>query len=61
MIFENLEIDIIGTTLSCDILIANQVSMYIVYTSTNKDRGRRGRDRMVFGVTTTYAVSTYHH
>jgi hypothetical protein len=35
--------------------------MYIVYTSTNKDRGRRGRDRMVFGVTTTYAVSTYHH
>jgi hypothetical protein len=24
-------------------------------------RGRRGRDRMVVGVTNTYAVSAYHH
>jgi hypothetical protein len=23
--------------------------------------GRRGRDRMVVGFTTTYAISTYHH
>jgi len=23
--------------------------------------GRRGRDRMVVGFTTTYAVSAYHH
>jgi len=23
--------------------------------------GRRGRDRMVVGSTTTYAVSAYHH
>ena len=61
MMIENLEMDIFGTTSSRDILIANYVSMYIVYTSTNKDRGRRGRDRMVFGYTTTYAVSTYHH
>jgi len=24
-------------------------------------RGRRGRDRMIVGFTTTYAISTYHH
>ena len=24
-------------------------------------RGRRGRDRMVVGLTTTCAISTYHH
>ena len=24
-------------------------------------RGHRGRDRMVVGLTTTYAISTYHH
>jgi len=35
--------------------------MYIVYSSTDKDKGRRGRDRMIFGFTTTYAVSAYHH
>jgi len=23
--------------------------------------GHRGRDRMVVGFTTTYAISTYHH
>ena len=26
-----------------------------------RPRGRRGRDRMVVGFTTTYAISTYHH
>ena len=25
------------------------------------DGGRRGRSRMVFGFTTTYALSTYRH
>jgi len=25
------------------------------------NRGCRGRDRMVVGFTTTYAISTYHH
>jgi len=25
------------------------------------ERDRRGRDRMVFGFTTTYVISTYHH
>jgi hypothetical protein len=24
-------------------------------------RGRRGRDRMLVGFTTTYAISAYHH
>jgi len=24
-------------------------------------KGRRGRDRMVVGFTTTYAISAYHH
>jgi len=24
-------------------------------------RGRRGRDHMVVGLTTTYAITTYHH
>jgi hypothetical protein len=27
----------------------------------SKCRGRRGRDRMVVGFTTTYAISAYHH
>jgi len=28
--------------------------------SPNNLRGRRGRDRMVVGLTTTYAISAYH-
>jgi len=27
----------------------------------NKNRGRRGRDRMVVGLTTTFAISAYSH
>ena len=27
----------------------------------NLTRGRRGRDRMVVGFITTYAISAYHH
>ena len=30
-------------------------------SNINEDRGRRSRDRMVVGFTTTYAISTYHH
>ena len=29
--------------------------------TTDQVRGHRGRDRMVFGFTTTYAISAYHH
>ena len=28
---------------------------------TKRERGRRGRDRMVIGFTTTYAIGDYHH
>jgi len=30
-------------------------------TSTELNRGRRGRNRMVVGFTTTCAISAYHH
>jgi hypothetical protein len=31
------------------------------YESFMLGRGRRGGDRMVVGITTTYAISAYHH
>jgi len=31
------------------------------YHMDQKSRGRRGRDRMAVGFTTTYAISAYHH
>ena len=35
----------------------------VCYYNSNmlETRGRRGRDRMVVGYTTTYAISSYHH
>jgi hypothetical protein len=34
----------------------------VIWLLTHKqDRGRCGRDRMVVGFTTTYAISAYHH
>ena len=33
----------------------------MLYPFYHCDRGRRGRDRMVVGFTTTYAISAYHH
>jgi hypothetical protein len=32
-----------------------------LYNFLTEIRGRRGRDRMVVGFTTTYAISAYHH
>jgi len=32
-----------------------------IYSHLYRKRGRRGRDRMVVGFTTTYAISAYHH
>ena len=32
-----------------------------VLTSFHYCGGRRGRDRMILGYTTTYAISAYHH
>jgi len=40
-----------------DIIITS--SKYTTYSQ--HDGGRRGRDRMVVGFTTTYALSAYHH
>jgi hypothetical protein len=35
--------------------------MYYEFTVIFPRRGRRGRDRMVVGFMTTYAISAYHH
>jgi hypothetical protein len=35
--------------------------LYILSMFRYKSRGRRGRDRMVAGFTTTYAINAYHH
>jgi len=32
-----------------------------IYSFSRLTQGRRGRDRMVVGFTTTYAISSYHH
>jgi len=38
------------------------MTLYFMYSKTYiKLRSRRGRDRMVVGFTTTYAISAYHH
>jgi len=34
---------------------------YIVLPNRQNSGGRRGRDRMVVGFTTTCAISSYHH
>ena len=34
---------------------------YYIYNTRSLCRGRRGRDRMVVGFTTTFAISAYHH
>jgi hypothetical protein len=44
------------TILYVHVLILNH-SIYCVISSG----GRRGRDRIVNGFTTTYAISVYHH
>jgi hypothetical protein len=37
------------------------VCLMMFKTSFNNMRGRRGRNRMVVGFTTTNAISAYHH
>jgi hypothetical protein len=41
------------------IISLEKTSKYCVFVSCR--RGRRGRDRVVVGFTTTYAISAYHH
>ena len=36
-------------------------TLYHLVFVTYDCRGHRGRDRMVVGFTTTYAISAYHH
>jgi hypothetical protein len=39
----------------------NLVANPVISHGRGKDWGHRGRDRMVAGFTSTYAISTYHH
>jgi hypothetical protein len=42
-------------------MVFNANFNYIFYEFSKETRGRRGRDRMVVGFTTTCAISVYHH
>jgi len=37
------------------------ITVGVLIQNTLVSRGRRGRDRTVVEVTTTYAISAYHH
>jgi hypothetical protein len=37
------------------------ITTFAVNSKHNINRGRRGRDRIVVGFTTTYVISAYHH
>jgi len=39
----------------------NPIKTYNFRIKLDYLRGRRGRDRMVVGFTTTYAISSYHY
>ena len=41
--------------------LVRQLETLLNYSFSLYFRGRRGRDRMVVGFTTTYATSAYHH
>jgi hypothetical protein len=45
----------------CPSVMLDSLSCSFTYISFLFPRGRRGRDRMVVGFTTTYAISAYHH
>ena len=40
---------------------ASYVFLYAYVYDLLRNRGSRGRNRMVIGFTTTYAISAYHH
>jgi hypothetical protein len=42
-------------------LIVFELSVLYYTNKYYKHRDHRGRDRVVFGFTTTYAISAYHH
>jgi len=39
----------------------NTKTINLTILSMSTGGGRRGRDRMIVGFTTTYAISAYHH
>jgi hypothetical protein len=41
--------------------LSEHINPYTKPIVLSKHRGRRGRDRMVVGFTTTCAISAYHH
>jgi hypothetical protein len=43
------------------VIIAIHKNLLLLYIIDNQERRRHGRDRMVVGFTTTYAISAYHH
>jgi hypothetical protein len=45
----------------CELLYLPQLYGYIAMMLFFSSRGCRGRDRMVDGITTAYAISAYHH
>ena len=45
-----------------DFMLSTPVSLYIfVFINISNVKTVRGRDRMIVGFTTTYAISVYHH
>ena len=46
---------------STGIVVVGLLSTYLVFIFNTYIRGSHGRDRMVVGFTTTYAISAHHH
>ena len=46
---------------SCSCSLSNIIVSILIFNYSSLARGRHGRDHMVVGFTTTYAISVYHH
>ena len=53
--------NLFGTLCLLYISILTQLYVVCLFFFLSLFRGRRGRDRMVVGFTTTHAISAYHH
>jgi hypothetical protein len=42
-------------------IVSMTCNKYLIYTVFHTSNGRRGRDHVVVGFTTTYAISAYQH
>jgi hypothetical protein len=47
----------VGTSIQSITVLSTLLTILFIFMN----RDRRGRDRMVVGFTTTYAISAYHH